>query len=106
MSVPHAAPGEVIELSPAASSSQISQTLIKTPHLEVIRLVLPAGKKIAEHKVDGQITVQCVKGCIEFTAHGEGREMRAGQLLYLTGGEPHALMASEDSAVIVTILLS
>jgi len=29
--------------------------------------VLPSGKAMREHKVAGEITVQCIEGLIEFT---------------------------------------
>jgi quercetin dioxygenase-like cupin family protein len=80
-------------------------TLVKTHNLELIRLVLPAGKEIPSHKAPGEITVQCLEGRIGFTAEGRTQELTAGQLLYLAEGEPHALSEIEDSSVLVTILL-
>ena len=107
MAIPHAAPGQIIDVRSSASSDadEITQTLIKTPHLEVIQLMLPAGEEIAEHKVDGAITVQCLAGCVEFTARGQTQELHAGQMLYLQGADPHALKSVDNSSVLVTILL-
>jgi len=107
MAIPHAEPGQVVDAFCAVGAlrEQVTQTLVKTAALEVIRLIVPAGKKIAEHKVGGEITVQCLQGRVAFTACGKTQEMKAGQMLYLAGGEPHALAGLEDSAVLVTILL-
>lgn len=106
MAIPHAAPGQTIDvrpLGPALAGTKTS-ALLKTDALEVIRLVVPAGKQIPSHKVPGEITVQCLEGRVAFTALGETRELEAGQLLYLPGGADHALEGLEDASVLVTIL--
>ena len=107
MAIPHAQAGDTIDVRPLGSmlAEQATHTLIKTAHLEVIRLVLPKGKEIAEHKVDGEITVHCLEGRVVFTARGRSQELQAGQMLYLAGGDPHAVRAVDDSSVLVTILL-
>ena len=106
MSLQHAKPGEVIELSlgPALGSSKTT-TLLKTADLELIRLVLAAGKEIPTHSAPGEITVQCLEGRVAFTSGEKTVELTAGQLLYLTAGEPHAVKGIEDSSLLVTLLL-
>ncbi len=106
MAISHADPGQIIDLLPSGpTADSVTQTLIKSDRLEVIRLMLPAGKEIAEHKVEGEITVQCLKGRVMFTARGKTQELGAGQMLFLSGGDRHALRAAEDSSVLVAILL-
>ena len=107
MAIPHAAPGQVIELHPQGAKlhSAVTTTLVKTAHLEVIRLVVPAGKEIPSHKVSGEITVQCLEGRAAITALGRTQELGAGQMLFLPGGEEHAVKGTEDASVLVTILL-
>ena len=106
MSIQHAKPGEVIQLPlGVALSSSKTMTLAKTADLELIRLVLPAGKEIPTHKALGQIIVQCLEGRVAFTAEGKTEELTAGQLLYLAAGEPHAVKGIDDSSLLVTLLL-
>ena len=106
MSLHHAASGELLHLDPAARLSEFSSiALIKTDLLEVIRMTMPTGKKLPEHQVPGPITLQCLTGCIELSAHGRAIQLRANDLVYLAGGEPHALLALENSAALLTILL-
>ncbi len=107
MAIPHATPGQVIDICPLGSaiSTSLTTTLIKTDRLEVIRLVLPAGKEIAPHKVTGEITVQCLEGRVAFTSLGKTRELQAGNLCYLSGGTEHAVKSLEDASVMLTILL-
>ncbi|WP_321937174.1 cupin domain-containing protein [Paraburkholderia sp. J8-2] len=108
MAIPHAAPGEVFDVRPlgGALKSAKSITLIRAQQLEVMRIVLPAGKRLPEHSVPGEITVQCVEGVIRFFVNGDPRTMHAGDMLLLGGGEKHALEALDDASVIVTIHLA
>lgn len=106
MAISHIQPGEAIQLSlGTALSGSKTTTLVKTTDLELIRLIIPAGKVIPLHKAPGEITVQCLEGRVEFTAEGRTQELTAGQLLYLTAGEPHALKGLEDTSLLVTLLL-
>ena len=106
MSIQHAEPGEIIQLSLGATlGSSKTTTLAKTADLELIRLVLPAGKEIPTHKTSGEITVQCLEGRVAFSTDSQTQELTAGQLLYLAAGKPHSVKGIEDSALLVTILL-
>ncbi len=108
MAIPHAFPGAPVNLLPEDESlTEVRTTaLVKETNFEVIRMVIPKGKSIPNHKVDGPITVHCLKGLIAFTAEGETRELKAGHWLYLRGGASHALAAHEDSLILLTILFA
>ena len=107
MAIPHAQAGQPMDLSPlaAAVSTTKTATLAKTPNLELIRLVLPAGKVIPSHHVPGPITVQCLEGEVRLTAAGKTQTLTAGKLVWLEGNDPHALEAVSDASVLVTIVL-
>ena len=107
MSLPHASSGQLIDIRPlgAQLSSAPSRAILKSSGLELMRMVLPAGKLVPEHQVPGEITIQCLEGRVELTVHGDSQLMRAGDMVYLLGGVPHALRAHEDSSLLVTILL-
>jgi quercetin dioxygenase-like cupin family protein len=107
MAIPHAQPGEVIDVRPLgpALAQTKTTTLVKTSTLEVIRLVVPAGKEVPTHRVAGEITVQCLEGRVAFTAGAVTRELHAGQMLFLSGNEPHSVRGIENASALVTILL-
>ena len=107
MAIPHAAPGELIDVRPlgAALRGTHSTTLIRASHLEVLRFVLPAGKAAPDHRAAGALTIQCLEGVVAFEALGRTQMLRAGSLVYLDDAEPHAVTAIEDSSLLVTILL-
>ena len=107
MAIPHAKSGEVIDIRPLGTAllKARTATLVKTKMLEIIRLVIPSGKDIPWHQAHGEITVQCLEGRVAFTAGNRWQELEAGQLLYLSSEEPHALHGIEDASILLTILL-
>jgi quercetin dioxygenase-like cupin family protein len=107
MAIPHAQPGEIIDVRPLGASlaTATTATLFKTRQIEVVRLVMRTGKEIGEHRAPGEITVHCLEGKIAFTALGQTRELSAGQMLYLEPGEPHSVKCLEDASFLLTILL-
>jgi len=107
MAIPHAQSGQVIDVRPLGPSLTDERTvaLFKTDDLEVMRLVLAAGKSLPPHKVAGEITIQCIEGRIDVTLNGESRILEAGQLIYLARDVVHGVVAIEDASVQVTIAL-
>ena len=107
MAIRHAQRGEVIDVRPLGSALATAKTctLLKTEKVEIIRLVMAAGKVLAEHKARGEITLHCLEGRIAFTALGQTNELTAGQLMYLTAGEPHSVQCLENTSFLLTILL-
>lgn len=107
MAIHHALSGEMIDIRQLGNkiTSTRTATLYKTQHLEVFRMVLLAGKEMPEHKVVGELTIQCLEGSIEFSMGTTRDAMRAGELKCLAGGVSHSLRAIEDASVLVTLLL-
>lgn len=108
MAIHHALSGELINIRPLGKSLATTRTttLYKTQHIEVFRMVMRAGKQMAEHAVPGELTVQCLEGSVEFSIGTTRDVMRPGDLKCLAGGVPHSLVAIEDSALLVTLLLN
>ena len=107
MAISHAKPGEIVDVRPLGSTlpSAQTKTLVRAEQVEVIGLVVPAGKDIQEHKAKGEIVVQCLEGRVAFTAFGKTQNLEAGKLLYLPTGEPHSVKGIENSSLLLTILL-
>ena len=80
MAIPHAKPGELVDVRPLGTSLASAQThtLVRADQVEVIRLVVPAGKEIEEHKAKGEIVVQCLEGKVAFTAFGKTHNLETG----------------------------
>lgn len=107
MALPHAQPGQAIDVAPLGPRLAQEKTvaLFKSVDLEVMRLVVPAGSSLPPHSVPGEITVQCIEGAIDITADGHSHVLQAGQLMYLAGGVTHGVVALQDSSVLVTVAL-
>ncbi len=108
MAVHHAAPGERIDLhsNDADGEPPGSVALIRDEHFEVFRLVMEAGKALAEHEVASLVTIQCLRGRVKVTMPGREAILPGGSMVYLAGGERHGLEALEDSSVLVTMLVA
>ncbi len=106
MATHQAAPGEIVELKTWAQDLPDEQTkaIVKTEEMELVRLVILAGKEIPIHKVSGPIVVHCINGKIEFTTMGTTQVLIPGQLLHLIPDEPHSVKAVEDAVVLLTII--
>ncbi len=107
MAIEHAPPGHPIDVQPLGSDLSKAKTtaLFKSIDLEVMRLVLLAGRSLPPHKVPGEITIQCLEGELNVTAEGRSHVLRAGHLLYLSGNVVHDVIALEDASALVTVAL-
>jgi quercetin dioxygenase-like cupin family protein len=107
MALHHASSGEIMQVRPLGAKllESPSVALLKAHQLEVMRLVLTAGKSVPEHQVAGELTMQCIEGCIEVRAQGKSQTLRAGEMVYLEGKVPYSLHAIEHSSMLMTVVL-
>jgi quercetin dioxygenase-like cupin family protein len=107
MAISHLLSGEVASLLPLGDKLEQTPTtaFFKDERLEVMRIVLPAGKRMPAHAVNGPTTVQCIEGEVELRIGDTHKVMRAGDLLYLAARVLHELAAVENSSLLVTIAL-
>lgn len=106
MAIPHAKAGEVVSIEPLGPQleSTKTMTLVKTDQLEIIRLIMKAGKLLPDHTAPGILIVQCLEGRVLFKCLGETRELTSGQFLHLPQAEPHAVECLESAALLLTIV--
>ena len=114
MALEHLLPGQTQTILPEGPlpAGFESRALFKSSDLEVILLLMPEGHRMPDHRVDGEITLQCLKGCIQVISQEVGSadprakvRLAEGELMFLQGGEPHQLVAVVASAVLLTIAL-
>lgn len=107
MALPHATAGQSIDVQPLGARLEGAKTvaLFKAQDLEVMRLVLLAGKSLPPHRVAGEITIQCIEGVLDVSVDGRSHVLHAGQLLFLAGGALHGVTALADASALVTIAL-
>ena len=107
MALHHAVSGEKIPLQRGDDDIAhfTSVALVKTDHMELIRLVLPVERPIPEHRVDGEVTIVCLEGAIAVDAHGVTTELQPSEMVWLEGGVPHTVRAIRDAVALMTILI-
>jgi quercetin dioxygenase-like cupin family protein len=107
MSIPHALSGQPVAVTPFGPglAEQRTVALFKSDQLEVMRLVLAAGKSMPMHKVAGEITIQCIEGMLDVGVNDDTTLMQAGQLMFLLGEVPHSVTARTPASALVTIVL-
>ena len=107
MALPHARPAQAIDVHPFGPRLAHEKTvaLFKSHDLEVIRMVLPAGKRMPEHRVSGGLVLHCIEGRLQVEVGDQQHALHAGQLLHLPGNVAHAVSALEDSSALLTIAL-
>lgn len=101
-------PSRVFDIRPLGSALGKSRSvpLVQTENLEVTRMVLPHDCEIPSHESSGEATVQCLEGLVDFHVAGRTQRLIPGQLVHLNKGEPHAIVALEDSSLLLTLVRS
>lgn len=107
MALRHARSGEVVRLAPwrLLETDERTSAVLKAAQLEVVQVVLQAGRGLPEHRVPGEITVLCLSGAVDFRHAGSVDRMNAGDFMHLGPDMPHALDAVADAVLLVTISL-
>ncbi len=107
MALHHASSGEVVTLAPldAGRVEPKTRALVKTDSFEAIHVILYAGEGLPAHSVSGRFTLHCLEGRVAIELAEETKRLAAGEWVYFDGGIPHAVRATEDSSLLLTILL-
>ncbi|PTT89319.1 hypothetical protein DBR42_08100 [Pelomonas sp. HMWF004] len=103
----HALSGERVSLRPLGASLGQARTtaILKTPQLELIRLVLRQGATLPEHHVAGDMTLLCIEGSVELSLPTGVVSLQPQDLIHVTGGVRHGLVATADASLLLTIRL-
>ncbi|MDM0014446.1 cupin domain-containing protein [Variovorax sp. J22P168] len=107
MAIPHASPGHAFDVRPLGHRLADGKTsaLFKSVDLEVMRLVLQAGKSMPPHKVAGELTIQCLEGSLELVLDEGPVRLGAGELLFLTANAMHGVKAVTNASALITLVL-
>ncbi|MBI5247395.1 MAG: cupin domain-containing protein [Elusimicrobia bacterium] len=90
--------GEVLDVDGLAAYSAgavVSRTLIKRDTGSVTVFAFDKGEGLSEHTAPFDALVHVLDGEAEITVGGVVHQVRAGQMIVMPGGTPHALKATE-----------
>ena len=107
MALLHAQSGQIVSVRPLGErlSGTPTAAILKAGQLEVMRVVLPAGKSMKEHQAPGEATVQCIEGVVEFSSEEGSQRLHAGDFVHLAPRALHSLRAVESASLLVTMCL-
>lgn len=98
--------GNIVELRPLRTpmAAERLTTLLKTPQVEILQLLIPRGSSIPAHEAVGEIVFHCLEGRVAIKALDNGHELSAGQLFYLGEAAPFSIQGIEDASLLLTII--
>ena len=108
MALPHTPSSEVVRIEPLGAElpDAVTSAILKANELEVIRVVVQAGKTLPQHQVPGEITLLCIEGEVQLETPGSVQALHPHDFVHLEGGTPHALTGMTDASLLLTISLA
>ena len=80
-----------------------TKMLVKYPEFRVVLVTMRAATRWNDHKTQARISVQVLRGRIQFHVANATFDLRAGQLLTLDPGVIHSVDSAVDSAFLLTL---
>jgi quercetin dioxygenase-like cupin family protein len=97
----------ILHLAEATQFSEagiVSRALHDADGVRVTLFAFAAGQQLTEHSTPSRALVHILSGSCEFTLAGNKSTLRAGDLVHMPPGIPHAVFAPEQfSMLLVTI---
>ncbi|RME90292.1 MAG: cupin domain-containing protein [Verrucomicrobia bacterium] len=81
----------------------VSRTVLQAETFRVVLFGFDAGQELTEHTTARPALVQILSGRCEWQLDGETRELKAGDVLYMPPGVPHAVRAIERFSMLLTL---
>ncbi len=86
-----------------APSGIVSRTLLKTPHTRTVLFGFAEGQELTEHTSTQHAVVQVLTGECELSLAGKPHTLKAGDFLYMPPNLPHALKATSQFSMLLTL---
>ncbi len=87
-----------------APNGIVSRTLLRAPNGRMVLFGFAAGQELTEHTSTQQAVIQILSGECEFSLSGKPHVMKAGDLLFMPPGLPHAVKATQQFSMLLTLL--
>jgi quercetin dioxygenase-like cupin family protein len=82
----------------------VSRTLLQIPGSRVVLFSFTAGQELTEHTSPHHAVVQVLSGECEFKLGDQSRRLVAGDLVHMPPQLPHAVRATQDFSMLLTLL--
>ncbi len=87
-----------------APNGIVSRTLMRAASGRMVLFGFAEGQELTEHTSTQQAVIQILSGECEFSLSGKPHAMKAGDLLYMPPGLPHAVKATQQFSMLLTLL--
>ncbi len=87
-----------------APNGIVSRTLLRAPNGRVVLFGFAEGQELTEHTSTQQALIQILSGECDFFLAGKPHAMKAGDLLYMPPNLPHAVKATKQFSMVLTLL--
>jgi quercetin dioxygenase-like cupin family protein len=85
------------------AADHAAKTIAKQPGIRVVLIALKPGGHMHEHHADWAISVQGLRGRVEFKVAYRTVALTPGRLITVAAGMPHQVTGIDESAVLLTI---
>lgn len=86
-----------------APNGIVSRTVFAALAMRVVLFGFAPGQELTEHTSTQHALVQIISGECEFTLAGRPQTLKAGDLLYMPPGLPHAARATQQFSMLLTL---
>lgn len=90
------------EPGPIVAQGIVSRAVLTTPALRLTLFHFAAGQELSEHTSKARALVQILAGTCQFSVGGVTHSLKAGDLLHLPPGAPHAVTAPDAFSMLLT----
>lgn len=98
--------GKVVSLAEEtkfAANGIVSRTLLRTGNSRVVLFGFAEGQELTEHTSTQHATIQILTGECDFSLAGKSHALKTGDLLYMPPNLPHAVKATTQFSMLLTL---
>jgi quercetin dioxygenase-like cupin family protein len=86
-----------------AANGIVSRTLLRTDTTRLVLFGFAEGQELTEHTSTQQAVIQILTGECEFSLGGVPRLLKAGELVYMPPNLRHAVKATREFSMLLTL---
>ncbi len=86
-----------------APNGIVSRTLLRTDNSRVVLFGFAEGQELTEHTSTRHALIQILSGECEFSLAGKPHLLKAGDLLYMPPNLAHAVRATQEFSMLLTL---
>ena len=86
-----------------APNGIVSRTVFRTSTVRVVLFGFAEGQELTEHTSTQQALIQILSGECDFRLGGKSHQLKAGDFLYMPPHLPHAVKATQQFSMLLTL---